>query len=121
MLVGLDEEDRAIVEAILAGIQNPATLPDPQAVADAGQAAPGIANIIFAASRSDMQALEAISGMAEQMSQSGGDMALLAAKIRPMIHGERELEILCKGMSASGEALVADVVKILKELDSQAN
>ena len=40
LLKGLDEEDGFIVEAILRGIQNPSTLPDPQQQQDPTLAAP---------------------------------------------------------------------------------
>ena len=114
---GLDEEDGAIVKAILHGIQNPETLPDPQAQADPNQAAPGIANMVRAAAENDLQALQAVAAMAEQMSQAGGDMARLAARIQPLIQGERDLDRLCEGMSDSGQQLMQAV---LRELDTLA-
>jgi len=40
VLLGLDEEDRAIAEAILRGLQNPETLPDLNATPDPEHAAP---------------------------------------------------------------------------------
>ena len=43
VLLGLDEEDRTIIETILCGIQDPSTLPDPNAKPDASLAAPGLA------------------------------------------------------------------------------
>lgn len=46
ILKGLDDEDQIIVEAILKGIQNPATLPDPNTEADPTQAAPMLAQLI---------------------------------------------------------------------------
>ena len=52
-LLGLDEEDRAIIETILLGIQDPSTLPDPNAKPDASLAAPGLASMIDAAGRGD--------------------------------------------------------------------
>jgi hypothetical protein len=75
VLVGLDEEDSAIVQAILLGLQNPATLADPNVKPDPAFAAPGLAAMIHAAVRGNIQALQLIANMAEQMSQFGGDMA----------------------------------------------
>jgi hypothetical protein len=114
LLNGLDEEDRIIVEAILEGIKNPASLPDPQAKADAGAAAPGLAAMIKASASGDAQALQLLASMAEQMSGAGGDMARLAAIMRRLVNGERDAELLTQGMEAQGKGLV---MAILKELE----
>ena len=113
LLQGLDAEDRAIVASILQGLQDPRSLPDPDAQADAALAAPGLAAMIGAAASGNPQALQIMSKMAEQMQRSGGDMARLAASLRPMINGERDPEKLSKGMSTRGEKLV---LSILQEL-----
>lgn len=114
LLNGLDEEDRVIVAAILEGIRNPASLPDPQAKADAGAAAPGLAALIKASASGDAQALQLLAGMAEQMSGAGGDMARLAAILRRLVNGERDADLLAKGMEVQGKGLV---LAILKELE----
>jgi len=114
LLNGLDEEDRIIVEAILEGIKNPASLPDPQAKADAGAAAPGLAAMIKASASGDAQALQLLASMAEQMSGAGGDMARLAAIMRRLVNGERDADMLTQGMEAQGKGLV---MAILKELE----
>ncbi len=113
LLEGLDEEDRVIIAAMLSGIRDPASLPEPEAGADPTAAAPGLAAIIHAAGSGDAQALSLVAGMAEQMSRIGGDMARLAAVIRPLVNGERDPEALCQGMGAQGQSLV---LSILQEL-----
>lgn len=45
---GLDEEDQVIADAILRGLQDPSTLPDPSQGQDAALAAPGLAHMIHA-------------------------------------------------------------------------
>ena len=47
----MDREDRIIAEAIMRGLQNPATLPDSTARPDPEMAAPGLAGMIVAARR----------------------------------------------------------------------
>jgi hypothetical protein len=116
-LGGLDEEDRAIAAAILRGLQNPATLPDPNRKADPALAAPGLAGMIHAAGRGDVQALTLISQMAEQMSKVGGDMSHVAAVIRPMINGERDPDRLCERMDTRGRQLVLKILDELGKLD----
>lgn len=93
VLGGLDEEDRVIVEAVLRGIQDPATLPDPLAKTEATHAAPGLASMISAASRGDVPALQALGNMAEQMLPVGGDMARLGGirRYRPFFAINRHL------------------------------
>ena len=116
LLQGLDEEDSTIIGSILLGIQNPATLPDPNKQADASMAAPGIAHMIHQAATGSPEALEIISQMAEQMTQAGGDMKNLGGIIRKMINGEREPKALSRGMGAQGRQLVDSILEELHKL-----
>jgi hypothetical protein len=113
----LDEEDQVIAEAIMRGLQNPATLPDPQAKPNPTMAAPGLAGMIREARRGNVQALTLISNMAEQMSRAGGSMARLAAVIRPLINGERDPNKLCQGMNHQTEQLVLEILDELSRLE----
>ena len=113
----LDDEDRVIAEAVLRGLQNPATLPDPNKRADASLAAPGLASMVHAAATGDMQALVLVGQMAEQMSRAGGDMARIAGAIRPMINGERNPDVLGKGMDIRGQQLLHNILDELGKLE----
>ena len=117
LLRGLDDEDTVILSAILTGIQNPATLPDPEDTTDPTQAAPGLAQMIHAASRGDAQSLHWLSQMAEQMTRAGGDMARLGGITKRLVDGERNPEVLCKGMGPQGESLVASLLGELGKLE----
>lgn len=117
LIAGLDEEDRVIAEAILRGLQDPASLPDPTQKADPALAAPGLASMIHAAGSGNVQALTLISQMAEQMSRVGGDMSRVAAVIRPMINGERDPDKLCSRMDTRGQQLVLRILDELGKLD----
>jgi len=117
-LQGLDEEDSAIIETILRGIQDPATLPDPNAKPDASLAAPGLASMIDAAGRGNPEALHMLANMAEQMVRAGGDMAKLGGTMRKFVNGERDADKLAQGMSVQGQELV---YSILAELGKIAN
>ncbi|MCK5809969.1 MAG: hypothetical protein KAH00_02720 [Cocleimonas sp.] len=113
----LDEEDAVIIGAILSGIQNPATLPDPNAESgDSTMAAPGIAHMIIQANTGNTQALTMLSLMAEQMSAAGGDMRNLGGIMKKMLDGERDPDILCRGMGASGISLVQSILDELTKL-----
>lgn len=114
----LDAEDRVIASAILRGLQDPSTLPDPHLKADPTLAAPGLAHMIHAASSGNAQALSLISQMAEQMSKVGGDMSRVAAVIRPMINGERDSERLCARLDVRGRQLVLQILDELGRLGS---
>lgn len=114
--LGLDEEDQVIAEAILQGLQDPSTLPDPNQQPDAGLAAPGLAGMIHAAATGNHQALVLIGHMAEQMQKAGGDMGFVAGRIRLLIDGERDLDKLCKGAGPRAEALIADILSELGKL-----
>ena len=110
VLAGLDAEDTVIVQSILAGLQNPATLPDPGQGASPAMAAPGLARMIHAAARGDVEALQAVAFMAEQMTATHGDLRLLGGRLKPLVDGERNPDVLCAGMSESGRQLMLDLL-----------
>lgn len=119
LLHGLDEEDVIIVSSILDGIQNPNTLPNPQAQTKASDAAPGLASIIHAAATGDTAALNSISVMAEQMSQTGGAMAEIAGVIRKLVNGERDVDQLSQNMGTKSRDLLVAIVNELGKLTPQ--
>jgi len=119
LLNALDEEDTVIIRSILQGIQNPASLPDPNQCADPTMAAPGLAHMIHAASRGDAQALQAAAYMTEQMINTQGDMRLLGGQIKRLLDGERNPDVLCKGMGPSGQQLVLSLLEELNKLAEQ--
>jgi hypothetical protein len=116
VLSGLDEEDRVIAEAILRGLRDPATLPDPQARPDPGMAVPGLAGMIHAAASGDVAALQLLGDMATQMLRAGGDMARLSGMLRRLMDGERDTDVLCRGMSPRGAQLVLSLIEELARL-----
>lgn len=119
LLNGLDEEDTVIIQSILDGLRNPATLPDINQQGDPTMAAPGLAQIIHAAGRGDAQALQAVSIMAEQMTNAPGDMARLGGYMKRLVDGERDPDLLCKGMGPSGEQLMLNLIDELNKLAPQ--
>lgn len=112
----LDEDDSVIIEAILNGLQDPLSLPDPRAKADGSAAAPGLAKIIQAAARGDENAVQMLSSMAEQMEKAGGNMGLVGDVLDRIVEGERDPEKLCKSMDALGESLVLSILLELNKL-----
>ncbi len=119
LLNDLDEEDSVIISSILEGIQNPDTLPDINAKADAANAAPGLASIIHAASSGDTGALNALSLMAEQMSKTGGAMAEIAGAMKKLVDGERNFDILSKKMRGESKDLLIAILNELGKLAAQ--
>ena len=118
VLSGLDDEDRTIVSAILQGLQDPSTLPDLQAEFDSTMAAPGIAGLVHAARRGNLQALQIVGGMAKQMLSAGGDMSILSGRLRPLIEGERDPDKLTERMSDQGRKLMLDIIEELIKLEA---
>ena len=116
VLAGLDEEDRIIAEAIQRGLQDPATMPDPEARPDPGMAVPGLAGMIHAAASGDVAALQLLGDMATQMLRAGGDMARLSGMLRRLMDGERDPDVLCRGMSPRGAQLVLSLTEELARL-----
>ena len=119
LLNNLDEEDAVIIRAILQGLQDSSTLPDPDRDSgEATMAAPSIAQIIFQASTGTPHALTMISTMAQQMTQAGGDMARLGGIMKRLLDGERDPEILCKGMDDAGIKLTQAILDELAKLQA---
>lgn len=116
IFVGLDEEDQVIVDAILRGIDNPATLPSLDAQPDGSSAAPGLASLIDASARGDAQAMSVLANMAEQMMKAGGDMARMGGMMRRLVNGERDVDQLGRGMGALGRELLISVLDELARL-----
>lgn len=118
VLMPLDDEDRAIVESILRGLQNPNTLPDLQADFDSSMAAPGIAGLVHASRTGNAQALQIIANMAKQMLAAGGDMGIMAGRIRPLVEGERDADKLTEKMTEKGQKLMLDILEELIKLEA---
>ena len=117
LLAGQDDEDRIIIDAILNGIQDPTTLPKPEQQGDATTAAPMLAQLVHDASRGDHDAVIMLGGLAEQMSNAGGDLSNLSAVIKTMIDGERSIDKLCTRMGPQGESLITAIIAELSKLD----
>jgi hypothetical protein len=113
LLVGLDEEDSIIVTSIMRGLQDPGTLPDPDARPDPAVAAAGMAQMIHEAMTGSTQALGVLGDMAEQMLKAGGDMARLGGILRRLLDGERDPDLLARGMGQRGEQFVAALLEEL--------
>jgi hypothetical protein len=116
LFIGLDDEDKIIIKSILLGLQNPASLPEVQQQADPTMAAPGLATMINAACRGDVQALQAASFMADQMINTQGDMRQLGGIMKRLIDGERNPDVLTTKMSANGKQLVMQLLDELNKL-----
>jgi len=118
MLQLLDDEDRVIVESILRGLQDPNTLPSLETDIDSSMAAPGIAGLIHASRNGNAQALQIIGGMATQMLEAGGDMGILAGRIRPLVEGERDADKLTEKMGDKGQKLMLEIIEELLKLEA---
>jgi hypothetical protein len=118
LLKGIDEEDAIILDAILKGIQNPALLPNPEQEADPAMAAPMLAQLIHESARGDSNALSMLGEMAEQMSNTKGDLARFSTLIKPMVDGERDVDKLCDKIGPQGESLVTAILSELGKLET---
>jgi len=118
ILKGMDEEDSIILDAILHGIQDPSTLPNPEQEADPSLAAPMIAQLVHDAAKGDTKALSMLGNMAEQMSNTNGDLARFSTLIKPMVDGERNVDKLCNKIGPQGESLVVSILSELGKLEA---
>ena len=118
LLKGLDEEDSIIVDAILRGLQDPGSLPSEDQEVDPSAAAPMLAQLIHAAATGDANALAMLGGMAEQMSNTQGDLARFSTLLKPLVDGERNVDKLCEKIGPQGESLVVSILNELARLES---
>ena len=118
ILLPLDEEDRVIAESILRGLQDPNSLPDLETDINSDMAAPGIAGLIHASRNGNAQALQIIGNMAKQMLAAGGDMGILAGRIRPLVDGERDPDKLTEKMTDKGQTLMLQIIEELVKLEA---
>ena len=118
ILLVLDEEDRVIAESILQGLQDPNTLPPLETDINSDMAAPGIAGLIHASRSGNAQALQIIANMAKQMLEAGGDMGILAGRIRPLVDGERDADKLTEKMTDKGQQLMLQIIEELLKLEA---
>ena len=118
ILLVLDEEDRVIAESILQGLQDPNTLPPLETDINSDMAAPGIAGLIHASRNGNTQALQIIGNMAKQMLAAGGDMGILAGRIRPLVDGERDADKLTEKMTDKGQQLMLQIIEELLKLEA---
>ncbi|MDH5595044.1 MAG: hypothetical protein OEY68_11690, partial [Gammaproteobacteria bacterium] len=95
----LDGEDSIIINSILAGLHNPASLPNLNQEADPAMAAPGFAQMIHAARSGDVQALHSLAMLAKQMTETQGDMMLLGGIMMKLTDGERDINKLIDHMT----------------------
>ena len=114
----LDEQDSIIVEAILHGLQNPESLPNPTKSISPVFAAPGLANLIHPASKGDKQAIQLLNDMSEQMAEVGGDMEMLGNLLKRLVKGERDADKLCNGLSVQCKSLVSCLLEELGKLEA---
>lgn len=113
----LNPDETLILEAVLRGVDDPSTLPDPAETGDPTAAAPGLARMIHASARGDAQALHALSGMAEQMVRVGGDMGRLGGLMRRLVDGERDADVLAARLGPLGTSLIHAILDELAKLD----
>jgi len=118
ILKGMDDEDAIILDAILRGIQDPTSLPNPEQEADPSLAAPMIAQLIHDAAKGDANALAMLGNMAEQMSNTKGDLARFSTLIKPLVDGERDTDKLCDKIGPQGESLVVSILSELGKLEA---
>jgi hypothetical protein len=118
MLLALDEEDRVIAESILQGLQDPNTLPPLETDINSEMAAPGIAGLIHASRNGNTQALQIVGNMAKQMLAAGGDMGILAGRIRPLVDGERDADKRTEKMTNKGQQWMLQIIEELLKLEA---
>ena len=118
LLQDLDEEESIIIESIFNGIADPNTMPTVPVDLNSDMAAPGIASLIHASMQEGTDSLNIINSLNSQMSDSGGEPAIIAEHIQAMIEGERDLGKLTAELSEPGQKLMLGIFAELTMLEA---
>lgn len=113
----LDEEDRIIIESILAGISDPATLPGLVSTVDPDAAGPGIARMIHDIGTGSSGAQQIFDQMIQQLTQAEPELASVAERLNRIVAGERDMGQLGEGLSDIGVVLIRSVLDELMPLE----
>lgn len=113
----LDDEDRAVIAAILTSINDPTLLPELTNAADPAMAGPMIARLVYAAGRGDGASRSELSTMVGKMAECGGDLSRIAAIMDVLVEGERDPETLYAVMDGPGMTLIDEILKELNRLE----
>ncbi len=113
LLIGLDEEDAAIILAILVGIQNPDELPKLNQVEKGKYAPEAISKLINACQNNDIQAIQLLNSMLEQMKSTDGDMNSMAFIIEKFSKNNMDIDELIAKMTEQGKKLVEELLNKL--------
>ena len=54
----------------------------------------------------------------QQMLEAGGDMGILAGRIRPLVEGERDADKLTEKMGDKGQKLMLEIIEELLKLEA---
>jgi hypothetical protein len=118
LLSGLDDEERIIIQAILDGLkQGSVPLSNVRADFESAHAGPGIASLIHASQSGDATAIELVTNVTRQMTEDGGDLAVLASRLQLMLGGERDEETLCQQMDRKNLLLMKSILSELRNLE----
>jgi len=119
LLSGLDDEERIIIEAILNGLkQGSVSISNVRANFESEHAGAGIASLIHASLSGDASAVDLFSNVTRQMSEDGGELAVLASRLQLMLGGERNEETLCQQMDEKNLQLIQNILSELRNLET---
>ncbi|MFK5985720.1 MAG: hypothetical protein QM479_09860 [Pseudomonadota bacterium] len=113
LLIGLDEEDAAIILAILVGLQNPKELPKLNQVDKAQFAPESLSKLIKAYQAKEIQAIQLLDQMLIQMKQTEGDMQKMALIIDKLCKNDQNINSIKIKMTEQGRKLVDDILAFL--------
>lgn len=120
--LNLDVEDEAIVQAMILGIHDPDTLPDPSDNENPMLAPSGLAGIIATAATGEENALQLLAKMDDDLSQSDDEELVAFGRIlRRLLNGERHAQSLSMGLNERTQTLVYSVLEELNKLDNQSH
>jgi hypothetical protein len=111
LLIGLDEEDAAIILAILVGLQNPEELPKLNTVNKAEYAPDAISKLIESYKNNNQEAQQLLDTMVKQMSESDGDMKILAQIIQKITKNNFDIKQHTEKMTLEGKKLVNSILE----------
>jgi hypothetical protein len=113
----MDVEDEAIAQAMLMGIADPATLPQPDGNANPMLAPEGLAGIIASAATGEENALQMLARMDTDLAESPiPELQQFGQTLRRLLNGERNADSLTLGLDERTASLIIAVLDELNKL-----
>lgn len=114
----LDNEDRTVINGILKGIEDPASLPAVENSVEPDKIGTTIANYVYETNAGNKDARNNLNILSAELISGPGDLKQIASVIGLLVQGERDKQVLCGNMGHTGIAIIESILEEMTRLES---